>query len=179
MTAEPGLAPPRPPRPASGQYCTFWVADLYLGVDVLDVQEVIRYQQMTDVPRAPGVVSGLINLRGQIVIAIDLRRRLGLPERSGELPMNVVVRSGEDVVSLLVDDIEEVVEVDPADREAVPTTLRGTARELLTATYKLPGRLLLELDTAAAVDIARLELAPPALPSHPTTTTTSFEGALP
>ncbi len=61
----------------SGQFSTFFVADLFFGVDVLNVQEVLRYQQMTPVPQAPGVIEGLINLRGQIVTAIDMRRRLG------------------------------------------------------------------------------------------------------
>ncbi|MGN6242769.1 MAG: chemotaxis protein CheW [Motilibacteraceae bacterium] len=144
--------PPSSSSQPSGQYCTFWVDDLYFGVDVMEVQEVIRYQEMTEVPLAPAVVRGLINLRGQIVTAIDLRRRLGLPARD-DLPMNVVVRSGEEPVSLLVDEIGDVVETDPADREDVPPTLRGPARELLAATYKLPGRLLLVLDTARAVAV--------------------------
>src|ERR1700677_839747 len=76
------------------QFATFFVADLFFGVDVLHVQEVLRFQQMTGVPQAPDVVEGLINLRGQIVIAIDMRRRLGLPPRPGDqTPMNMVVRT--------------------------------------------------------------------------------------
>ena len=67
----------------SGQFSTFYVADLFFGVDVLRVQEVLRFQQMTHVPKAPDVIEGLINLRGQIVTAIDLRRRLKLPPRAG------------------------------------------------------------------------------------------------
>ena len=65
------------PFAASGQFSTFFVADLFFGVDVLNVQEVLRFQQMTPIPQAPGVIEGLINLRGQIVTAIDMRRRLG------------------------------------------------------------------------------------------------------
>src|SRR5579859_4923286 len=68
------------PFAASGQFSTFFVADLFFGVDVLNVQEVLRFQQMTPVPQAPRVIEGLINLRGQIVTAIDMRRRLGLPQ---------------------------------------------------------------------------------------------------
>ena len=86
------------------QFCTFCVDGLFFGVEVLKVQEVIRYQAMTPVPLAPAVVNGLINLRGQIVTAIDLRRALGLSDRpAGSLPMNVVVRTDDGVVSLLVD----------------------------------------------------------------------------
>lgn len=135
----------------SAQYCTFWVADLFLGVDVLNVQEVLRHQEMTAVPRAPEVVQGLINLRGQIVTAIDLRRRLGLPDRDpDQLPINVVVHVVDEAISLLVDDVDDVIALDPSTREAVPSTLRADLRSLLTATYQLPGRLLLELNTAVA-----------------------------
>src|SRR5271166_5637497 len=109
VTAKPGAVQ------ASGQYSTFFVADLFFGVDVLNVQEVLRFQPMTPVPQAPGVIEGLINLRGQIVTAIDMRRRLRLPPRGGEqMPMNMVVRTGEGAVSLLVDEIGDVLDVDEA-----------------------------------------------------------------
>ena len=94
------------------------------GVDAQTVQEVIRYQEMTRVPKAPPSVSGLINLRGQIVTAIDLRTRLGLkPRAAGKLPMNVVVRSDDGAVSLLVDQIGDVIEVDADNFETPPDTL--------------------------------------------------------
>lgn len=136
------------------QYCTFSLDGQYFGVDVQEVQEVIRYQEMTRVPLASSVVSGLINLRGRIVMAIDLRRRLGLAERpAGKLPMNVVVRSGEDAVSLLVDEIGDVIEV-PADTfEKPPETLRGESRILVDGAYKLENRLMLVLNTREAVEV--------------------------
>jgi purine-binding chemotaxis protein CheW len=71
------MIPQAEPFEASAQFSTFFVADLFFGVDVLHVQEVLRLQQMTPVPLAPRVIEGLINLRGQIVTAIDMRRRLG------------------------------------------------------------------------------------------------------
>ena len=134
------------------QLCTFVVGGLFLGVDVRDVQEVMLYQEMTAVPTAPPVIRGLINLRGEIVTALDLRRQLGMPDRDGgEPPMNIVVRDGRDVaVSLLVDEIGEVVQADEADFEPVPTTLTGPAAQLLLGSYKLPDRLLLLLDTEKA-----------------------------
>lgn len=136
------------------QYCTFVLDGHYFGVEVRQVQEVIRYQEMTRVPLASPVVSGLINLRGRIVTAIDLRRRLGLPDRpTGKLPMNVVVRTGDDAVSLLVDEIGDVIEV-PADVfETPPETLRGLARTLVKGAYKLEHRLLLVLNTEEAVEV--------------------------
>ncbi|MDX2052226.1 MAG: chemotaxis protein CheW [Polyangiaceae bacterium] len=129
------------------QYCTFTLGPFMFGVGVREVQEVIRYQEMTRVPLAPRTVGGLINLRGQIVVAVDLRERLGLPARdSTVLPMNVVVCSDDGAVSLLVDEIGDVIEVSPSEFEAAPDTLTGTARDLITGVYKLEGKLLLVLD---------------------------------
>ena len=77
------------------QFCTFFIERLLFGVEVEKVQEVIRHQGMTRVPLATELVGGLINLRGQIVTAVNLRRRLGLKDSPpGQLPMNVVVRTG-------------------------------------------------------------------------------------
>lgn len=137
------------------QVATFVLDDMHFGVDVLKVQEVIRYQELTRIPLAPPVVRGLINLRGQIVTAIDLRHRLGLEERAdGELPMNVVVRTADGVVSLLVDEIGDVVDVADSQFERPPDTLSGPTRELVRGVYKLKDRLLLLLDEerATAVD---------------------------
>jgi purine-binding chemotaxis protein CheW len=134
------------------QFCTFFVSGLFFGVEVLKVQEVIRYQGMTRVPLAPATIQGLINLRGQIVTAIDLRRRLELPPRDDEqLPMNVVVRSDDGAVSLLVDEIGDVVEIQDDIYEHPPETLKGVARELVQGVYKLKERLLLILDTEKTV----------------------------
>lgn len=136
------------------QFCTFHVSGLLLGVDVLSVQEVIRYHEMTPVPHAPPVIRGLINLRGQIVTALDLRERLGLPPRdTDELPMNVVVRGDGGAVSLLVDEIGDVLEAQESAFEPPPETLRGPARGLVRSVYKLQDRLLLALDVARTIDI--------------------------
>jgi purine-binding chemotaxis protein CheW len=136
------------------QYCTFYVDGHYFGLDVLKVQEIIRYQEMTRVPLAPSVVSGLINLRGQIVTAIDLRRRLELSERpAGQLPLNVVVQTDDGATSLLVDEIGDVLQVPEKLFERPPETLRGTARELIRGAYKLPDRLLLILDAERTVNV--------------------------
>jgi purine-binding chemotaxis protein CheW len=144
----------------SGQFSTFFVAGLFFGVDVLRVQEVLRFQQMTHVPKAPEVIEGLINLRGQIVTAIDLRRRLGLPPRTGdELPTNVVVRTDDGPVSLLVDEIGDVLDMDAATYEPPPENLDPAARDIIRGVYKLKDRLLLVLDTERTVDLARRRAA--------------------
>jgi purine-binding chemotaxis protein CheW len=136
------------------QFCTFFVNGLFFGVEVLKVQEVIRYQGMTRVPLAPPMIQGLINLRGQIVTAIDLRRRLELAAREGDqLPMNVVVRSDDGAVSLLVDEIGDVVEIQDDIYERPPETLKGVARDLVQGVYKLKEQLLLILDTEKTVNL--------------------------
>jgi purine-binding chemotaxis protein CheW len=142
----------------SKQFCTFYLDGLYFGVEVLKVQEVIRYQEMTPVPLSSRTIEGLINLRGQIVTAIDLRRRLELPvRRRDQLPMNVVVRSDDGAVSLLVDEIGDVVEIEGEVYERPPETLRGVSRELITGVYKLKERLLLILDVERTVNLPSLQ----------------------
>jgi len=129
------------------QVCTFYVDGQLFAVEAKSVQEVIRYQDITEVPMAPSSIVGLINLRGQIVTAIDLRTRLGLPKREpGKLPMNVVIRSGENAISLLVDQIGEVQSVDAGDFESPPDTLRSSSRQFISGTYKMSDGLLLLLD---------------------------------
>jgi purine-binding chemotaxis protein CheW len=139
---------------ASQQFCTFLLDGCLFGVPVPQVQEVIRIQPMTPVPLAPPAVEGLINLRGQIVLAIDLRRRLSLPERSeGTLPINVVVRTPDGAVSLLVDEIGDVIEVEQSSFEAPPETLRGVPRSLILGVHKLERKLLHLLDTEKACQL--------------------------
>ena len=133
------------------QFATFVVGQLHFGVEVLQVQEVLKYQPMTRVPLVPGVVQGLINLRGQIVTAIDLRERLSLgPRPTHTLPMNVVVRTSGGVVSLLVDEIDDVVDLDEQRLEATPATVTGAARDVIAGVYQLKDSLLLALDVERA-----------------------------
>ena len=132
---------------AGGQYSTFYVAELFFGIDVLRVQEVLGFQQMTRIPLAPEVIEGLINLRGQIVTAIDMRRCLQLPPRTREqTPTSMVVRTEDGAVSLLVDEIGDVLDVDASAYERAPENLAGSARDLIRGVYKLKDQLLLVLD---------------------------------
>lgn len=142
--------------PASRQYATFFVDELYFGIEVCQVQEVLRYQEMTRVPLAPEVVEGLINLRGQIVTAVDMRRKFGLaPRQAGRSPMNMVVRSEDGAVSLLVDEIGDVLEVAQSSFEPPPDNLPERQRELIHGVHKLSGRLLMVLNTDRALAMPR------------------------
>ena len=138
-----------------GRFTTFYVDGMLFGVEVMKVQEVLRSQASTRVPLAPEVVSGLINLRGQIVTSIDMRRRLNLPLRAPDtVPMNIVVRSGDEAVSLLVDEIGDVLQVDAACFERKLHNIDPTVRDLIVGVYKLDERLLLVLDTNKTVAVA-------------------------
>lgn len=132
---------------ADCRLCTFYLDRLWFGIAVERVYEVIRLPAITRVPLAARAVAGLINLRGQIITVIDLRRRLGFGERpAGMLPVNVVARSGNATVGLLADEIGEVVEAPESSYEIAPDNLPAESRELVPGVYKLPNRLLHVLD---------------------------------
>lgn len=143
---------------SSQQFTTFLVGGQLFGVEVESVQEILRHQPMTPVPLASPAVGGLINLRGEVIPAVDVRQRLA-PWSGGaaERPMNVVVRTDSGPVSLLVDAIGAVVEAHDDDFEPPPETLVGPARALIRGAYKLDDALLLALDVSAVVTI----------PAHP------------
>jgi purine-binding chemotaxis protein CheW len=131
---------------------TFTIDGTAFGVDVSRVREVVRPLDVTPIPLAPPEVAGLINLRGEIVTALDLRVRLGVDARADASAMNLIMTTGHGPVSLLVDEAGEVREVDPTTFEPAPTTITGQARDLILGTYPLDGRLLVELDVARAID---------------------------
>ncbi|MCA8954306.1 MAG: chemotaxis protein CheW [Planctomycetes bacterium] len=136
------------------KFCTFWLGDAFFGVPVAKVQEVICPQDMTRIPLAAGFIRGLINLRGQIVTAIDLRRRLGFqPRGNDEPPMNVVIRADGSAVSLLVDEIDEVFDATDETFEAPPENLDPAVRTLLVGVHKFPDRLMHVLDTHAVLTV--------------------------
>jgi purine-binding chemotaxis protein CheW len=130
------------------QIASFLAQDLFFGVDVLQVQEIIRQVAITRVPLAPPMVSGLINMRGQIVTAIDLRRCLGLPERPpGQPPAGLILQAEEGLVGLIVDEVGTVFELPEDAFEPPPEILKGRLRTLVSRVYTLPSRLLLVMDT--------------------------------
>ncbi len=134
------------------QLCTFVLDRRWFAVPVDDVQEVLRFQDMTRVPLAPKAIVGLINLRGRIVPAIDLRTRLELPPRAeGCRPMNVVVRTIDGPKALLVDEIGDVLELANDAFEPPPHTVRGPARDLIRGTYKRTNALIHVLDVSKTV----------------------------
>jgi len=142
------------------QYCTFYVHDSLFGVAVEHVQEILRCQPLTRIPLAPEEVAGLMNLRGQIVPAIDLRRGLGTPARPDDvLPTNLVVRTGEGAVSLLADEIGDILALDASTFEPPPEHLRGPVRAVIRGVHKLAAGLMMVLSVEDVVALSTAAVA--------------------
>jgi purine-binding chemotaxis protein CheW len=133
------------------QFCTFYLNHLLFGVESQKIQEVVTYRELRPVPLAPAVVTGLMNLRGQVVIALELRRQLELPDRPPEMkPVCLVVRTAGGTVCLLADEVGDVVEVEEKTYEASPETLSPRLRSVIVGVHKLENQLMHVLDTDRA-----------------------------
>lgn len=143
------------PTVADRHLCTFRVGELLLGIDVLSVQEVLYHSEITEVPHSPSAVTGLINLRGAIATTIDLHVRFGTerPERRNG-PVHVVVRYDGEPVSLLVDEIGDVMTVEGEIYEPPPETVSPQTRALISGAYKLDDELLLTLDVEQVIALS-------------------------
>lgn len=138
-------------------YVSFRLAGQWLGVPVTLAQEVLAAQTVWPVPLAPPEVAGFLNLRGRVVTAVDLRVRMGLPRRApGESTMNIVVRDGGELFSLLVDEVGEVVEVDDERLEPTPPTLEARWRECCAGVVRMERGLLVVVEVR---DLLRLPAA--------------------
>jgi purine-binding chemotaxis protein CheW len=118
------------------------------------VQEILHDQPFTSVPLAPPGVLGLINLRGQILTAVDARQRLGLgraPE--GERQTHVIVRSGDEAVSLVVDHERDILDVGQASIEEIPDTVNETISRMLVGVCQLDDCILAVLDPDRIVSV--------------------------
>jgi purine-binding chemotaxis protein CheW len=139
------------------QFVTFRVGPLFMGIELCRIQELMRSQEMATVPLAPAAIEGLINLRGQIVTALDMRKILGLVPLAGESlsSMNIVVHSEGGPVSLLVDQICDVIDVtllaaDQAFPE-LPENLPPEQRAMLNGVYQMESGLLLVMNTEQVI----------------------------
>ena len=142
------------------EYVTITIGDQWFGVPVLTVQDVLDAQAITSIPLAPVEVAGALNLRGRIVTAIDVRRRLGLPPREDNAhSMSVVVDQGGELYSLIVDSVGEVLSLSAADFERNPSTLDPVWQEVSAGVYQLEGKLLLVLDVEQLLKISVLKAA--------------------
>ena len=131
------------------QYSTFYIAKRLYGIDVTSVQEVVNFMPITRVPLAPPYIIGLINLRGQIATAIGVRQMFGLPIDPDQNMMNVVCRAENMLLSLIVDEIGDVIEVEKGNYEKTPSTIPERTRQFLNGVYKTNTQLLSVIDLGA------------------------------
>ncbi|MBW4419868.1 MAG: chemotaxis protein CheW [Myxacorys californica WJT36-NPBG1] len=139
------------------QFCTFYLNNTHFGIPIHQVQEIVRHQTPTRIPLAESNVCGLINLRGQIIAVINLKRRLGIhteiiEQRSDSVQYNVVICVSDEVVSLQVDQLDDILELGDDDFEPSPATLQGTLRQFLQGAYKMANGFLLVLDPAKVLE---------------------------
>jgi purine-binding chemotaxis protein CheW len=138
----------------AGQFCTFYLNQLLFGIESQKIQEVVTHRELRPVPLAPAVVSGLMNLRGQVVVALDLRRQLELPNRPpGMRPVCLVVRTESGTVCLLADEVGNVLEVKEKTFEPSPETLSPRLRSVIQGVHKLENQLMHVLDTEQACEV--------------------------
>jgi purine-binding chemotaxis protein CheW len=126
---------------------TLTVGDQLCGVPVLAVRDILGEQVITRIPLAPPEIAGSLNLRGRIVTAVDLRRRLRLPPApADQARMSVVAEQGGELYALLVDQVSEVLNLEASMFERNPPTLEKCWAEFSTGIFRLDGRLLVVLD---------------------------------
>ena len=136
------------------EFLCFKVSDEVYGIDIMDIKELIKPREVTEVPRAPSFVSGIISLRGVIIPIIDMLDRLGLArETVTGRERVIVVRHGESFTGLLVDEIIQVVRIAQEDIEAAPTVLEGIDRDFVSGIGRADGRMVILLNLPNIIDI--------------------------
>jgi purine-binding chemotaxis protein CheW len=134
------------------EFVTMRIGGQLFGISVMAVQDVIRKQRVTGVPHAPMIVAGVLNLRGRIVTAIDMRKRLGLePYPDPEKIMKVVVEYQHELFALMVDAVGDVLTLSLSQIERSPANLNETWKQVSAGVYKLDKELLVVLDIANVV----------------------------
>lgn len=142
------------------EYVTAIIAGQLFGIPVLQVQDVLGPQKINPIPLAPPEVAGSLNLRGRIVTAIDVRRRLGLPAYEGKGGgMSVVVEQGAELYSLIIDEVGEVLNLPIADFERNPANLDPLWREVTAGIFQLDGKLMVVLDINRLLTFSKAEAA--------------------
>lgn len=138
-----------PENVSSEELLTIYIAGQQFGISILQIQDVLRPHQITPIPLSNPEIEGALNLRGRIVTAMDVRKRLGLPasEQKHER-MSVVVEHDGELFSLLIDSVGDVLRLDKSQFDQVPQTLDPIWREVALGIYRLDGNLLIVLDVS-------------------------------
>lgn len=128
------------------EYLTILIGEQRFGIPILQVQDVLRQQAVTRIPLAPPEIAGSLNLRGRIVTAIDVRKRLGMPPATSAQKMSVVVEHDNELYSLIIDRVGDVMNLEDDIYEPTPSTLDPAWRDISSGIYRLKGELLIILD---------------------------------
>lgn len=135
------------------QLLTFHLGNMQMGVDVNQVQEILRHQEITDVPLAPVTVAGLLNIRGQIVMVIDLKKKFGLAETQAVNPAFLILKGAEGPTCFRVDKVGEVLEIDENKREPLPPQLAESIRTCAAGVYSMHTGLIVEMTAGRLAEI--------------------------
>ena len=142
----------------SEDFVSFTIADQLFGIPVLRVQDVLASYKITRIPLAPAEIMGQLNLRGRVVTAIDIRRRIGLsPRNQDDKVMSIVVENDGELYSLVVDSVGEVLSLSSTAFEAGPPTLDPSFRTYATGVYRLDHGLLVVLDVASLLSFGGID----------------------
>lgn len=144
---------------ARTEYVTVIIGKQLFGLPIARVQDVFVLSQITRVPLAPDDIAGVINLRGRIVTAIDLQRRLGVEGGSGRMPMAVGIESANESYGLVIDAVGEVLKLDAETAEPVPVNLDERLGQVASGVHRLEDGLLVVLDVDKLLDLKPSELA--------------------
>jgi purine-binding chemotaxis protein CheW len=142
------------------EFVTFKVMDQLFGIPVLQVREVLQAPSIAKIPLAPPEIAGSINLRGRIVTAVDMRRRLALPP-ANDKGMSIVVDHHGELYSLIIDQAGDVINLRASECEGNPATLDPQWQDVACGIYSLKDALLVILDTTR---VLRLNSSSPATP---------------
>jgi purine-binding chemotaxis protein CheW len=134
------------------EYATFYLGDMLLGIDILRMREINRQLEVTSVPHAPDYVSGVVNLRGDVVTILDLRQILGLePREITPQSRNIIVNTSSEQIGLLVDRIADVISAQSDEIDPPPANLHGVDGKYFAGIYKKEAELLVILDIERVV----------------------------
>ncbi|CAL8979939.1 Chemotaxis protein CheW [Rhodoplanes serenus] len=136
------------------EYVTVMLGEQLFGLPISRVQDVFMLERLTRVPLSQPEIAGVLNLRGRIVTAIDMRRRLGLPKRDdGKKPMAIGIESKGESYGLLIDTVGEVLKLSDGTREPNPVNLDGRLARVSAGVHRLDGQLLVVLDVDRVLDM--------------------------
>ena len=129
------------------QLASFRLGEEEYAIDISAVQEINRMTEVTKVPNSPPYIEGVLNLRGRIIPAVNLRKKFGLPEREYDRHTRIMVVDVEGtMVGLIVDAVSEVLRISPETIEPAPEMSAGVNSKYIMGVGKINGRLVILLD---------------------------------